>query len=156
MRKIKSYKLFESFKSDNSNYETLKDVLQSELFDELDIETISNPVHSFDEFGGEPRHKFWSYFIIPSDLAPSSLSAPIANALYTCDSNISGRIAYINVFNILDDERDQVDEILIGLIGVIRDMMGCDLRWDSEEFVDFEDDDSSFSAFDYTIKLVQI
>ena len=98
--RIKSFKLFESFKSGNSNYETLKDVLQSELFDELDIETIPNHGHSFDEFGGEPRHKFWSYFIIPSDLAPSSLSAPIANALYTCDRNNSDRIAYINVFNI--------------------------------------------------------
>ena len=153
--RIKSFKLFESFKSGNSNYEALKDVLQSELFDELDIETIPNPVHSFDEFGGEPRHKFWSYFIIPSDLAPSSLSAPIANALYTCDSNNSGRIAYINVFNILDDERDSVDDILIRLTPVIKDMTGCDLRWDSEEFVDFEDG-SSFSGFDYTIKLVQI
>jgi hypothetical protein len=153
MRKIKSFKLFESYS--NSNYETLKDVLQSELFDELDIETIPNPVQGFDEFDGEPRHKFWSYFIIPSDLAPSALSAPIANALYTCDSNISGRIAYINVFNILDDERDQVDDILIRLTPVIKDMTGCDLRWDSEEFVDFEDG-SSFSAFDYTIKLEQI
>jgi hypothetical protein len=153
--RIKSFKLFESFKSGNSNYETLKDVLQSELFDELDIETIPNSVSSFDEFSGQPRHKFWSYFIIPSDLAPSSLSAPIANALYTCDSNISGRIAYINVFNILDDERDSVDDILIRLTPVIKDMTGCDLRWDSEEFVDFEDG-SSFSGFDYTIKLVQI
>jgi hypothetical protein len=53
--RIKSFKLFESFKSSNSNYETLKDVLQSELFDELDIETIPNPVHSFDEFGRGPK-----------------------------------------------------------------------------------------------------
>jgi hypothetical protein len=144
-KKIKSYKLFESFKSDNSNYETLKDVLQSELFDELDIETIPNPVQGFDEFDVEPRHKFWSYFT----------RLEFYSSLYTCDSNISGRIAYINVFNILDDERDQVDDILIRLTPVIKDMTGCDLRWDSEEFVDFEDG-SSFSGFDYTIKLVQI
>jgi hypothetical protein len=149
MRYLKRYN--ESFEF-NSNYEILKDVLQSELFDELDIEIIPNPVHSFDEFGGEPRHKFWSYFIIPSDLAPSSLSAPIANALYTCDSNNSDRIAYINVFNILDDERDRVDNILGGLSSIIKDMTGCILSWYSEEFVDFEDG-SSFSAFDYTIEL---
>ena len=146
MRRIKSYKLFESFKSSNSNYETLKDVLQSELFDELDIETIPNSVSGFDDFGNHvPRYKFWCYFIrLESE-----------SSLYTCDSNISGRIAYINVFNILEDERDQVDDILIRLTTVIKDMTGCDLRWDSEEFVDFEDG-SSFSGFDYTIKLEQI
>ena len=139
--RIKSFKLFES--SVNSNYETLKDVLQSELFDELDIEIIPNSVSGFDGFGNNvPRYKFWSYF---TRLESES-------SLYTCDSNISGRIAYINVFNILEDERDSVDDILIRLTPVIKDMTGCDLRWDSEEFVDFEDD-SSFSAFDYTIKL---
>ena len=144
--RIKSFKLFESFKSGNSNYETLKDILQSELFDELDIEIIPNSVSGFDDFGNNvPRYKFWSYFIrLESE-----------SSLYTCDSNISGRIAYINVFNILDDERDSVDDILIRLTPVIKDMTGCDLRWDSEEFVDFEDG-SSFSGFDYTIKLVQI
>ena len=121
----------------NSNYEILKDVLQSELFDELDIEIISNSVIELDNL---PRNKCWAY--IKSEGTKSFLYNP----------DIHDEISCICVFNIKDDERDRVDNILGGLSSIIKDMTGCILNWYSEEFVDFEDG-SSFSAFDYTIEL---
>jgi hypothetical protein len=138
MRYLKRYN--ESI-SINEDYETLKDILQSELFDEMNIETISKPVHAFKEFGGlhDPRHKFWAYYI------PGFGSTPSLN---TCDSNTDGRIAYISIFNVLEDDKLRLEEILTKLKPLVRSMTGEELSWSSEVY-----NSAHFSAYDYIIKL---
>ena len=137
MRYLKRFNESKSSSDIESNYDILKDVLQSELFDELDIEIISNSVI---DLGNLPRNKCWAY--IKSEGTKSFLYNP----------DIHDEISCICIFNIKDDERDRVDNILGGLSSIIKDMTGCILSWYSEEFVDFEDG-SSFSTFDYTIEL---
>jgi len=58
MKKIKSYKLFES--SDNSDYLYLKDILQSVIFDDLDIYPIERDVDRFEDLDNT-EHIFWAY-----------------------------------------------------------------------------------------------
>jgi hypothetical protein len=133
MRKIKSYKLFESeLLLDNEHFIELKEILQSKIFDEFDI-IGEVDFTSFDEFNVYPYHKFWTYVITGS------------LGKWTCNSDTTGKINSIAIFNVNSEELDNINSILNGLVGQVEESIGFTLKYSIEKY----DGD----LYDYTIKL---
>jgi hypothetical protein len=120
-------------KQNNEIYFELAEILQSKLFDDLDIVTTTD--ESFDDYDSPfyPHHKFWSFNSV--GLAPVKTSDIGDNAIYG-----------IYVYNISKDERDEFFNSLIGLKDMVKDYL------DKELVVTEEPLDSGES--DYIIKLV--
>jgi len=137
--RIKSFKLFES--SDiNLDYAHLKDILQSEVFDEFDIETIERDVRGFDDFDVQPQHKFWSYHKV-------SRQEPYTDIRYSC--NLDGEIDSIIIFNISESEIDIINNKLDSLVNLVESSLGKNLVWSTDEVIgDYSD------YYDCQIKLV--
>jgi hypothetical protein len=120
-------------KQNNEIYFELAEILQSKLFDDLDIVTTTD--ESFDDYDSPfyPHHKFWSFNSV--GLAPVKTSDIGDNAIYG-----------IYVYNISKDEKDGFFNSLIGLKDMVKDYL------DKELVVTEEPLDSGES--DYIIKLV--
>jgi len=140
MNLIKSFKVFESnmvsIKDLNDDYQYLKDILQSELFDELNIQTIDRDIKGFDDFDEQPKHKFWSYYKSGSG--------------YTCnlDNNSNEKVDSIIVFNLIESDKEKVNNILEGLVSLIKDSLGYELIWSIDEVI------GEWDYYDCMIKLL--
>jgi hypothetical protein len=120
-------------KQNNEIYFELAEILQSKLFDDLDIVTTTD--ESFDDYDSPfyPHHKFWSFNSV--GLTPVKTSDIGDNAIYG-----------IYVYNISAGEKDEFYNSLIGLKDMVRDYL-------DKELVVSEDSLESGES-DYIIKLV--
>jgi hypothetical protein len=120
-------------KQNNEKYFELAEILQSKLFDDLDIVTTTD--ENFDDYDSPfyPHHKFWSFK--SAGVVPIRTSEIGDNAIYG-----------IYVYNISKDEKDEFFNSLIGLKDMVKDYL------DKELVVTEEPLDSGES--DYFIKLV--
>jgi len=119
-------------KQNNEKYFELAEILQSKLFDDLNIITTTD--ENFDDYDSPfyPHHKFWSF--------KSSGVVPIRTSEIG-DFPING----ICVYNISKNERDEFFNSLIGLKDMVKDYL-------DKELVVFEDSLDSGES-DYIIKL---
>jgi len=122
-------------KQNNEKYFELAEILQSKLFDDLDIVTTSD--ESFDDYDSifYPHHKFWSFSTVGFGIHVVPIKTSDIG-----DHPISG----LYVYNISKDERDKFYNSLIGLKDMVRDYL------DKELVVTEEPLDSGES--DYNIK----
>jgi hypothetical protein len=120
-------------KQKNEKYFELAEILQSKLFDDLNI--VATTDEKFDDIDSEdyPYHKFWSF--------RASGVVPIRTSEIG-DHPING----IYVYNISADEKDEFYNSLIGLKDIVKDYL------DKELVVSEDSLDSGES--DYTITLV--
>lgn len=133
MRKIKSFKIFESeLLLDNEHYVELKEILQSKIFDEFDIISEIDFTDFNNDFDIYPEHKFWSY-VIGTD------------GRWTCNSDITEKIVSIVIFNVRKEECDSINSILNDLKVQVDELIGFDLQYSIEKYDDY--------LCDYTIKL---
>jgi len=133
MRKIKSYKLFES--SDNSDYLYLKDILQSVIFDELDIYPIERDVDKFEDLE-YTEHIFWAYR---------------SNPQFKLSINPPSDIESIIIYNMSDKEKGVIEDKLLGLVSLIDESLNKTLHWIMEDLEEHEY--SGFPVYDCIIKL---
>jgi hypothetical protein len=119
-------------KQKNEKYFELVEILQSKLFDDLNI--VATTDESFDDYDSPfyPHHKFWSF---------NSVGLNPVKTSDIGDHDIFG----IYVYNISKDERDEFSNSLIGLKDMVKDYL------DKELVVTEEPLDSGES--DYIIKL---
>ena len=124
-------------KQKNEKYFELAEILQSKLFDDLNI--VATTDERFDDYDPDdlncyyPRHKFWSFKLL--GVVPIRTSE-------IGDHPING----IYVYNISADEKDEFYNSLIGLKDMVKDYL------DKELVVSEDSLDSGES--DYTITLV--
>lgn len=144
MKKIKSYKLFESLyrikgalglvgknANNNESYFELLDILQSRIFDDWDIIPGSD-----EDLNNFPEHKFWLYFAYGKLIYPKDIDG------FDIDS--------IFVYNIPLNERDEFSSLLNSLSGLVEDLIGKKLLIGDEVY----DVGLNLDLYDFTIKLV--
>ena len=130
---LKSFALFENSNQDiiehNSKYVQLVDILQTEVFDDLDI------VKQTDEtFGGQEEilHKFWC-FAVPNSVA---------------EVPTDKKIQSIYVYNISLKECPEFEAKLNAIVPLVQSYLNMDLGYEAEEYND--------DYWDYIIKLVEL
>jgi hypothetical protein len=144
MKRIKSYKLFESLyrikgglglvgknANNNESYFELLDILQSRIFDDWDIIPGSD-----EDLNNFPEHKFWLYLAYGKLIYPKDIDG------FDIDS--------IFVYNIPLNERDEFSSLLNSLSGLVEDLIGKKLLIGDEVY----DVGLNLDLYDFTIKLV--
>jgi hypothetical protein len=119
-------------KQNNEKYFELAEILQSKLFDDLNIVATTDEGFDDNEYSFYPHHKFWSFRV--AGVVPIRTSE-------IGDFPING----IYVYNISRDEKDEFYNSLISLKDVVNNYLDKELVV-SEELIDVDN-------FDYTITL---
>lgn len=132
----KSFKLFENNEDiieNNQKYDTLIDILNSYVFDDLDI--VKQTDESFESSffrGEEVLHKFWC-FAVPNSVA---------------EVPTDKKIRSIYVYNILLKECPEFEAKLNAIVPLVQSYLDMDLGYEAEEYNDW--------YWDYIIKLVEL
>ena len=129
-------------KQSNERYIDLMYILQSDVFDDLNI--LSKSDETFEMGTGEegyPEHKFWVFRFKGSTNTDSDTSDP--------DSIGDSEVDSIIVFNILPNMKDKFTKSLLDLKDKVKDIIGKELIFE-EEFYGIPE---SPEAYDYIIKL---
>ncbi len=136
MRKLKTYKLFESLKS-NEDYITLAHLLY-DLFDHwgvvewtdetFDSTTFPNGI----EDDGYPTHKFWSFKL---DRSKSSFKCQNSDG-FVRQNQLSDEVGVkeLLIYNIKKDEMVEFYNDLEGVISEAKDVIGKDISIEEEVY----------------------
>jgi len=132
MKHLKSFN--ESNNTNNEIYFELVDILQSVIFDELDIYPIERDVDKFEDLD-YTEHIFWAYRSKPQ---------------YKLSINPPSDIDSIIIYNIRFKEKDIIEDKLMGLVSLIDDSLNKTLKWTME---DYDDNESLSKVYDCIINL---
>jgi hypothetical protein len=137
MNKLIPFKIFESESSiskNNQEYQTLSNILQSEIFDDMDIQIITDESWEDDD---SPEHKFWCYNYHSSGERLNTGS----------EIPQDRKIMKIFVYNISLEECLVIEQKLVDLQPIVHAMIGKQLVFTSEQINE--------KTWDYIIKLVE-
>jgi hypothetical protein len=134
MKHLSKFKTFENVNTDD--WGVLLDVLQSDIFDEWDIQKIKD--ESFDGSENDPDYKVWSFRTDDGKLS----------------GELSSNVNTISIYNIPLDESEQFWKDLIQIKLFLSEIISSEIVIIEEAVFDVYSDSHTFN--DYYIKLKKL
>jgi len=134
MKHLSKFKTFENVNTDD--WGVLFDVLQSDIFDEWDIQKIKD--ESFDGSENDPDYKVWAFRTDDGKLS----------------GELSSNVNTISIYNIPSDESEHFWKDLIQIKLFLSEIISSEIVIIEEAVFDVYSDSHTFN--DYDIKLVSL
>ena len=134
MKHLSKFKTFENVNTDD--WGVLLDVLQSDIFDEWDVQKIKD--ESFDGSENDPDYKVWSFRTDDGKLS----------------GELSSNVNTISIYNIPLDESEQFWKDLIQIKLFLSEIISSEIVIIEEAVFDVYSDSHTFN--DYYIKLKKL
>jgi hypothetical protein len=134
MKHLSKFKTFENVNTDD--WGVLFDVLQSDIFDEWDIQKIKD--ESFDGSENDPDYKVWAFRTDDGKLS----------------GELSSNVNTISIYNIPSDESEHFWKDLIQIKLFLSEIISSEIVIIEEAVFDVYSDSHTFN--DYYIKLVSL